>query len=150
MKRGTDLEAEARFQFEWRMGMTFSPLCFTTVEYPFLKASLDGWNAGLIFENKCPGKTSHTKYLKKGPPDMYVAQMQYQMAVSSGVKAYFTSYNPDFPEEQQFVVWEVDRDQDYIDKMLPKVLAFWRCLEQGIEPLEGMLTQSVNGVYAAF
>lgn len=150
MKRGVDLEPTARFLFEWRMERPFPPACFTTLEYPFLKVSLDGWNDGIIWESKSPGKTSHTKHVKKGPPDYYQAQIQFQLAIAGGKSAYFTSYSPDFPEAEQFVVWEVDRDDAYIDSMLPKILAFWRCLEQGIEPLEGMLEQSVSGVYAAF
>lgn len=148
MKRGVDLEPTARFLFEWRMGRPFAPQCFTTLEYPWMKASLDGWSAPELWESKSPGKTSHTKYLKKGCPDFYACQVQYQLALSGGTRGHFTSYSPDFPEDQQFCVWPIERDDAYIDKMLERVIAFFGCLIRGIPPTEGMLDQSVNGLYA--
>lgn len=148
MQRGIELETYARFLLEWDHGVFYPPTCFTTVEYDFLKASLDGWRDGVVAECKAPGKTSHTKYLRHGPPDYYRVQMQMQMALSGGRIAWFATYNPDFPQDQQFKAFPVERDDAYIDKMLERVIAFFGCLIRGIPPTEGMLAQSVNGLYA--
>lgn len=149
MQRGTDLEPEARFLAEWELGRAFPPTCFTTLEYPWMKASLDGWSNHEVLELKCPGKTSHTKYIKKGCPPLYYCQVQYQLALSRGNRAWFSSYNPEFPQDQQFKVFPVERDDAYIDKMLlEKVIAFFNCLVHNIDPLEGMLRQSTEGLLA--
>jgi putative phage-type endonuclease len=148
MQRGHDEEPTARFLFEWEMGRQFPAACFTTLEHPWAKASLDGWNRPDIWENKRPGKTNHRKYLKSGPPDHYVVQMLWQLGIAKGLTNHFSSFNADFPEDQQFVVYKVPYDEARFLSIFEKAHAFYRCLERAIPPAEGMLEQSVTGIYA--
>ena len=43
--------------------------------------------------------------------------MQFQMACTGAIKADFVSYNPNFEPKQQLVLVEVNRDNEYIEKI---------------------------------
>ena len=42
--RGHEVEDAVRAGYEFDTGLTFAPACFEHPEYPFIRASLDGWN----------------------------------------------------------------------------------------------------------
>jgi putative phage-type endonuclease len=85
MDVGTILEPYARDYANKVLGMAFEPVCAESVEFPFMRVSLDGlvevdgrWHG---LEVKC-GKSYSTKFAQSGKPCDYVmTQIQYQMLV---------------------------------------------------------------------
>lgn len=77
-------------------------------------------NVGVL-EIKCPGIDNHIKYMTKGEcPPNYYAQVQAEILATGSDKAHFMSYRPDLPSDYKMFVVEVDRDEEYIEKVLIK------------------------------
>lgn len=76
-------------------------------------------------EIKCPRTKTHVVTLMTGEaPEMYVPQMQWQMACTGRVWCDFVSYDPRLPEPHQLFVKRVYRDQDLINKYEHEVRKF--------------------------
>jgi putative phage-type endonuclease len=114
MKRGLDMEEEARRLFEKEMD-TFVVPKFVTKD-GWMAASLDGISEDeILVEIKCPGAEDHEIALKDVVPKHYYPQIQWQMAVTDLKVAYYFSYNPHCPVQCCTVT--VHRDEEYIEKM---------------------------------
>lgn len=128
MQRGLDLEPIARDLFNLRRKLNMEPVVMVR---DWLMASLDGWDSsiGCVLEIKCAGSVDHESALKGKVPDHYYPQLQLQMYVSGAQQAYYDSF--DGIDE---VVIVVDRDDSYIEKMLPKLKEFYDCLVNKTPP----------------
>jgi putative phage-type endonuclease len=133
MARGRRLEPEARARYCREYGIKMTPVCVSHDEYPWLRASLDGWNDEhrLVLEIKCPGYWTHVKALRGYVPDYYTAQVQHQLLVTGADRLHYASYFPDtddsgrsFPDECQLAVVEVRPDPVYQDRLLEAERAF--------------------------
>lgn len=127
MARGKMLEPQARRLYEEITGRKMRPMCFEHDKYPFLKASLDGWNEkdGIILEIKCPLKDwNHKKVLLTHKiPYYYIPQCMHQLLVCDrAVKVHFWSYtdSPEFKPEDQYYMVELNRNQEYLEELLEK------------------------------
>jgi len=126
MQRGIDGEDGA---LEWLNKVedsvdfdSFYPAVLQSVEYPFLIASLDGFREKDIqaVEIKFPSKKVHEYLLETGrPPERYMPQLQFQMYIGGFDKMFYLSC---FQDEK--VLRVVERDQKFIDEMIPEILAF--------------------------
>lgn len=79
-QRGHETEAMVRAAYEFETGLEFRPAVFEHPVYPFIRASLDGWNAETKqgIEIKFMGKDKFA-----GPvPEHHVIQVQHQMLVT--------------------------------------------------------------------
>ncbi len=130
MKRGQDMECEARECYELNYNIKVNPLVAECEIIPFLSASFDGITEDLDFavEIKC-GKASH-KLAKKGKiPPYYFSQLQHQMMISGLKEIDYFSYS-----EEDFFLIKVDRDEEFIQKMIEKEVEFWNNVINFIPP----------------
>jgi len=84
-EHGSNTEEEARQEFIKATGLEMIPVCVESVDYPFLRASLDGINEEhkIGLEIKCPVYFGSFNKHKKAPLDYYYAQVQHQLLVCS-------------------------------------------------------------------
>jgi putative phage-type endonuclease len=83
MERGIKLEPVARRMAEQMLDNLFIPGVYTSIQYPFMLASLDGVciDNKMILEVKCTNKKNHELAKNGKIPDYYMPQVQHQIAV---------------------------------------------------------------------
>lgn len=124
MARGTMLEPEARKKYILRRGFDVQPACLQSSQYEWLRASVDGLSAGgsAVVEIKC-GNSVYRKTSASGRvPDYYYGQLQHALAVTGLASIDFWCYLPNCPE----VLVTVQRDDDYINRLLEAEYLFWQ------------------------
>jgi len=131
-KRGNDLEPKARANYELVTGLDMPVAFVSHKEFPFIRASLDGWNAeaDVVLEIKCPGKDDHQKALDGIVPEKYVPQLQHQLLATGASRVDYYS----FDGEQSFALIPVLPDPEYIEKLLAELSAFWALVQTRIPP----------------
>jgi len=95
IKRGLELEPKARALFELEFGLDMEPICREHPTFPWLRASLDGWNEEerAVLEIKCPGKKVHQEAITGIIPEHYLYQLAHQCVVMDAKKVYYYSYD---------------------------------------------------------
>ena len=132
MVHGAKTEFEARAVFEGIMGKLFPSVCAESSTVPYMSASFDGLSEdGEIVEIKCPHSPDRffEMRLKNEIPSEYYGQLQHQMFVAEAPYVYLFIY---FGGDH--ILHKVERDEEYIMKMLEVEREFWRCLEEGEMP----------------
>lgn len=129
MKRGLALEPEARAWFEREYNMTIEPCVMTNMHKPWMGASYDGigvdeYGKRFVLEIKVPGREDHATAALGLVPEKYLPQLMHLMVVAGVEYAYYLSYNI----ESQYVV-KVERDYDYINKLIELEKEFWDRLQ---------------------
>ena len=121
MKRGTDLEPEAKTFYELFCNVEVVECGFVLHSSREFGCSPDGLVGQKGLEIKCPTAKTHVQYLRLGKvPTKYVLQVQGCMAVT-GFQAWdFMSYHPDMPP----MIVEVKRDESLIEKLLIELDSF--------------------------
>ena len=132
MRRGKDLEMEARQEFEKKTKTIVWPDVLVHPKYDFLIASLDGISPdkSIAVEIKCPGAKTHNMALEGKIPEHYNIQMQHQLMVTGLENMYYFSY-----DGKDDVVIEVKRDDVLIEEILEKEKAFYECMINYISPI---------------
>jgi putative phage-type endonuclease len=122
MSRGKALEHEARCEFIQLKNMSFAPEIVQHAQHDFLIASLDGLSVceKYAVEIKCSGREDHLLALQGIVPKKYVPQLQHQLAVTGLDMIYYYSY-----DGVNNACIEVQRDQEYIDKLIQEELKFY-------------------------
>jgi putative phage-type endonuclease len=135
---GSKTEDKARKEFEKATGLKMHPVCVESLDYPFIKASLDGINEehSLGLEIKCSfhfgsfnkNKKALIKYLDskedhpefyKGLLKYYYAQIQHQMLVTGYRQwAYWSFFNG------SDMLYLVDSDKDFQQELLSRCILF--------------------------
>jgi putative phage-type endonuclease len=128
MARGVAMEEEARQAFNIAHNVTVTPKVYFDDVYPWMMASLDGVSEDkkIVVEIKCPGIADHVIAVEGRIPDKYYPQLQHQLYVSGLRKMYYFSYRSPLDHK----VIEVERDDEYIEKMLEKEKEFYRCMTE--------------------
>lgn len=137
MQRGTELEPEARMEFEARTGILVVESGFWIADDLMAGASPDGLidDDGLL-EIKAPSLATHMEYVRNGGlPAEYKPQVQFQLAVTDRDWCQFVSYAPEFPEHLQLHSVRVERDPDYIKTMMDEVKLFLSEVDAIVEQL---------------
>jgi len=137
MRRGSELESLAREAFEKEVGVEVFPTCVYNEDVPFMMASLDGLNLdkSLAVEIKCPGAKAHAEAVAGNVPAHYMPQLQHQLACLNGgcslgvPMIYYYSF-----DGEEGVLLEVQRDEDFIEKMILAEVKFWKCVTSGVPP----------------
>lgn len=115
MKRGNELEGQARTAYEFIKDCKVEEVGFCLADDKLVGVSPDGFvgeEGGL--EIKCPKETTHISYLAKGElPSIYKPQVQGSMWVTGRKWWDFMSYHPDLPP----LIIRIPRDEEYIKKM---------------------------------
>ncbi len=140
MKRGKDLEPEARRLTEALTGMTFPPFCAVHDEHDWLKASLDGYDeaAGVLLEIKCPNDKAHSGALLGMVPDYYHPQLIHQSLVTGVSDFVYASYCPDrgWKGADRLALVPVTVTQAERDVYLEAAWEFWEMVQKGTPPKE--------------
>lgn len=128
MKRGIELEPIARQSFILETGIVIHP---KIVVKGWAMASLDGMNedANVIVEIKCPSDKDHKLAISGKIPDYYYPQLQHQMYVTGLQFNYYYSF-----DGIDGVVVKVERDEEYIQKMLIEEEKFYECIMSKTPP----------------
>lgn len=126
MRRGIELEPDARFAYEVRTGQVVSTCGL--VLHPSMKAgaSPDGLvgEPGLL-ELKCPRTHVHIEYFEAGiPPAKYLPQMAWQCACTGREWVDFASFDPRMPEDLQLFVVRYTPPMAYLQELEKAVEAF--------------------------
>lgn len=133
MERGTRLEPLARAWAEDYLSSAYPEACMEHEEYPWLAASLDGWNECArvkLIEIKCPGAANHQQAKLGVVPSQWYPQCQMQMYIADVDEMYFISYVSDDDVESVLL----KKDDRFIKKMMEAVFEFRSCLTNYLEP----------------
>lgn len=135
MIRGIELEPFARSAYEQLKGVELTPHVIVSNDRQWQAASLDGITRDLshCVEFKC-GEAAY-KAAKDGKvKDYYMPQLQHTMSVTGHDSMdYACFWNDDL------IIINVPRDQEYIDEMIEKEAQFYDCLVNFTEPDKGLL-----------
>jgi predicted phage-related endonuclease len=114
MRRGIELEPEARDTLEGIEGMDFEEVgIIYQDDFCEVACSPDGvdFHQEVGCEIKCPSPAVHVEYLRAGVvPDKYIHQVQGSMLVTGFNSWYFMSYHPSIKP----LIIKVERDDEYI------------------------------------
>lgn len=129
MRRGTELEPEARRRYEARTGRDVRPACVQSTLHEWLRASLDGLAVehDAVVEIKCGESTYRKSWQTKSVPGHYYAQTQHILAITGLESLDFWCYWPGQPE----LLIPVPRNESYIQRLIQQELAFWLRVEHG-------------------
>lgn len=129
MEWGNTYEPLARQEYEQQTGRSVMLSGF--VEHGgerFVGGSPDGFvEHGIgIIEIKCPlTQANHTRVIISGEiPDDHIDQVQGYLWLTGALWCDFVSFHPDFPDRWRLLIVRVPRDDDYIEQLRCKVLAF--------------------------
>lgn len=139
MRRGNEMEEEARRWTEEHLTEILFPAVYQHHEYEWMTASLDGINleGTVCVEIKCPGEKTHSIAKSGEIPVAHQWQMLHQMEVMGLDKMYYVSYVPGDP-----VIIEFERDNSRIGKMIEKENSFYLdCVASKIRPEDSFLTE---------
>jgi putative phage-type endonuclease len=130
MMRGHKLEPIARQAYNDYTGNAAEAEVVFHPERKWMMASLDGisLDRSIIVEIKCPGKKDHDEAKAGRIPDKYYAQLQHQLATISLNLLHYFSY-----KDGEFHLIEVERDEEFIQKLYSEERDFWNKL-QNFEP----------------
>jgi putative phage-type endonuclease len=120
MRRGTELEPEARSAYTDETGIEVEEVGFCLHDNGGFGCSPDGFieNREGMLEIKCPLPQTHVRYLLDGElPEAYKCQVHMQMAVTGAEHTHFYSYCPSLPSMRV----DVPRD-DFTESMLSGLL----------------------------
>src|SRR3990167_8630858 len=94
MERGTELEPKARANYEILRDLDMPPTLAVHNKYPFLRASLDGFNKDKkkILEIKCPGQKDHEQAVSGLIPEKYIYQIVHQLLVTDAESVDYFSF----------------------------------------------------------
>lgn len=139
-RQGQEREPLARAAFEYRERVIVQRVGFCRHDTLEAGASPDGFvgEFGLV-EFKCPEPLAHLEVLRsqKVPPE-YVPQVQGELWICERQKAYFVSWNPDFPPALQLAIVVVKRDPVWIDRLRAAVPAFLEEVRAEVAELEAL------------
>lgn len=128
MLNGIALEEEARQHYITTSGNEVRPACVQSTRYDWLRASLDGLNAGrtCVIEIKCGEKNYLDVECLKDVPELHYGQTQHILAVTGFAVLDYWCYRPD----RSPILIRVPRDDEYIERLLEEEQAFWKRVTQ--------------------
>ena len=122
MKRGNDLEPEARDFYAFQRDVTVTECGFVKTSCGSAGGSPDGLTPDGGVEIKCPKEDNHVDYLLKGKcPAKYFPQVMGLMWLFERDHWDFVSYHPDCPRQ---LIVRVDRDDMWIKGLVDELDKF--------------------------
>lgn len=130
---GSNTEEKARQEFVKATGIDMVPMCVESLEYPFIRASLDGINEehNVGLEIKCPVYFGSFNKHKKVPLDYYYAQVQHQLFTTGFENWILFSY---FKGNDALHI--IRKDKAYQEELLRRCLMFRELVLNKITPRE--------------
>jgi len=135
--RGNKLEDDAITCFEKTFFIDIErPDFMGHPEIEFFGGTPDGLALEFGIDTKCPNQKNHHDNLSEGIQlSKYEHQFQSYMAITGLDKWALVSYNPDFDKNSRLAVEWMERDQEYIDKLLDRVKKFYPLVEKEYQKL---------------
>lgn len=130
MKRGRDLEPVARAAFIELMGIEVVPSYLVHMDYPWMRASLDGVcnENKFLVEIKCPSNPKDHETAKLGiVPDKYYYQCLHQLFVTGYKKMFYWSF-----DGKDGIAIEVIWNEDSIETYFQEAQEFWNSIQETI------------------
>ena len=139
MAFGKAFEPKARSNVCLDKGLDFKDTLVEHDKYPFLRASLDGYDeeARSILEIKYVGKEKFEKAKAGEIPEHYRIQMDHQFMVSGCTRGFYSCFvlSPDKKEIADQHTIAVEPRIEFIQKeLLPAEIKFWDLVEKKIPP----------------
>ena len=133
MQRGIDLEPEARMSFYRKTRMLTKAAVVVCDTNDRFMASLDGIDIydTCVVEIKCPGKKTIELAEDGIIPQHYRDQIQWQMLCAGVNLGYYCCY-----DGNDCIIIPLDRDEEYIDKMIVEAEKFLWCLDNDSHPVD--------------
>ncbi len=130
MRRGTEMEEQARKAYELQTGTLVCPMVAEDDGFPFISASFDGVSFDLqrIVEIKC-GKASHKLAQHGEIPRYYLAQCQQQMYVAGVQLMDYFSF-----DGNEGILIPVTLDYEFVENLIEKIKEFWNCVQTNTPP----------------
>lgn len=130
-RRGNEMEPKARAHYELIHGIEMPVAFIEHKEYPFIRASLDGYNEEhkIILEIKCPGAADHLLAAEGKVPEKYYPQLQHQLLVTGAKEVHYYSFDG---ESGHLVV--VRPDLEYIQNLFNELSKFWELVVKKTPP----------------
>mgnify|MGYP001612220140 FL=1 len=130
MKRGTDLEGEAREAYETEVGFSVEPKVIFHPEYQWLLASLDGLSAdgSAAVEIKNCSREDHELAKKGMIPEKYIPQVQGQLSCLGLQRMHYWSFC-----QGEGILVEVVRDDKYIKQLYEVASNFFENHIEGLQ-----------------
>jgi putative phage-type endonuclease len=141
MRRGIELEPDARFAYEVKTGNVVAECGFVLHPTLHAGASPDGLvgDDGLL-ELKCPRTHVHIEYIEAGkPPPKYQPQMAWQCICTGRPWVDFASYDPRMPEKLQLFVVRYTPSMEYLRELEAEVTAFIAEVDAKVAALSRLL-----------
>lgn len=122
--KGISNEPVARALLEEQMEMRFTPTRWVHPTKPHLACNDDGFNADYkaLIEIKVMGLQNHENTKAGIVPEHYMAQVQYNLALSNALIGYFVSYRV---ETKELAIVTVQPDLEYQKKLIEAADNFW-------------------------
>ena len=137
MEWGTQTEPEARAAYSAKTGELVEEVGF--IDHPTIEgagASPDGIVGEGLVEIKCPQTNTMLEWiLTRTIPARYLAQMQFQMAVTGAKFCDFAAYDPRLPEHLQLLIIRVERDDTRIAEIEAEISMFLGELDDKVNKL---------------
>jgi putative phage-type endonuclease len=142
--KGHRLEVKARAMIEIDTGLDFPPLVVLSENYPFLMASLDGYNAEkrIVLEAKYCGQDDFEKVKSGQILEHYKPQIMQQLLVTGAdysILAVCTeNKDSEDKKELKYASVEIKPDLEYMkNELLPAMEKFWNCVQSKVPPALG-------------
>jgi len=134
VRHGIDNEAAARRAFEEKYDDLLLPACVESLQYPLMRASLDGLrDNGEPVELKSPGAAVwHEVCVKQTNSKayaLYYLQVQHQLLVTGAPQGWLV-----FHFEGQMQAFPIRRDEALIQEILAEAERFWQQVTKRKEP----------------
>jgi len=122
--KGHEMEIVARQKYESLYKKEMPVFFCEHPDFPFVRASLDGYDGETILEIKYVGKDDYGKI-----PDRYYPQLQHQLLASGSDVVHYCGFNG-----TDIHVIEIRRDEEYIRKLLEELKKFWDLVQKQTPP----------------
>jgi putative phage-type endonuclease len=122
MRRGKEMEAYAREEFEKVIGIKVTPQVLFHPEIKYMMASMDGVSddGKTAVELKCPGEATYKLAMAGKVPEHYNAQLQHQMAVMGLKSMFYFCF-----DGSTGIMLEVERNDAMIETIYREEAEFW-------------------------
>jgi putative phage-type endonuclease len=139
MQLGIDAEDQILAEINEKLGSHFKPAVFQHEKYPWIIASLDGWDGFSHVEIKVCSNAYHSIAQNKCVPLPYYAQLSQHMMVMGTEEALYASAKARRRENgsvevTDLIILRKDRDQEHIDLLESKLLWFKGCVDNDQPP----------------
>jgi putative phage-type endonuclease len=130
MNRGTQLEPQARNNYNQRYSSDVRPVCIQSKTFNWLKASIDGLSLDnkKIVEIKCGDSIYRKIKYNRTVPEYYHGQLQHILAITGLPEIDFFCYWPGNPD----LLITIPRNDTYIERLINAETLFWDKVKSSI------------------